>query len=172
MTTPIYGFPYPALTAAPNVPLDVQALAVAVDTALAAEASTRAAADTALTRRLFGGRLAANVGVTTLADIAGCTVTFTTAAANTPVMITGVFDASTTAGNYVECVIAIDGTDQTQKAHATSGSVGGPDTATQVVNAVLAAAGSHTIKLRGVSSGGTSTMQAQSTGITVLVLGP
>jgi hypothetical protein len=31
-TTPNYAFPYPALTNAPNVPADIQALAVAVDT--------------------------------------------------------------------------------------------------------------------------------------------
>ena len=37
MSTPTYGFPFPTLGDVPNVPADIQALAEAVDTALAAE---------------------------------------------------------------------------------------------------------------------------------------
>lgn len=44
-TTANYAFPYPPGTNAPNVPADIQALAVAVDSSLNTEAGTRAAAD-------------------------------------------------------------------------------------------------------------------------------
>ena len=44
-TTANYAFPYPPGTNAPNVPVDIQNLAVAVDTALNTEAGTRSAAD-------------------------------------------------------------------------------------------------------------------------------
>ena len=45
-TTPNFAFRYPALTAAPNVPLDLQNLATDVDTSLLAEQVARAASDT------------------------------------------------------------------------------------------------------------------------------
>lgn len=44
-TTANYAFPYPPGTNAPNVPADLQALAVAVDSSLNTEAGTRSAAD-------------------------------------------------------------------------------------------------------------------------------
>lgn len=175
MTTPNFGLPYPALSFSPDGPTQIKALADAVDAALTTEASTRSTADATNARtspRLVGARLVSNANVTSLADVAGCTVTFSTTNVNTSVQISAVIDAVTTAGNYCEGVVAIDGVDQPQKFHAESDGIGGPDSATQVIAANLAAIGSHTIKLRAIQSGGTTTLQAQSTGISVLILGP
>lgn len=174
-----YGLPYAEGSDSPNGAVQEKALADATDAALTTVASTAAtnlsaglAPVVAKVGRLFGARLASNQGVTSLADLTGVSVTFTTAAPNTLCQITATLDAQTTGGNYCEGVINIDGTDQPWKCHAESDGIGGPDTGGQCVTFTIPSTGSHTIKMRAVQSGGSTTAQAQSTGISVLVLGP
>lgn len=91
-------------------------------------------------------------------DITGTSLTITTTYANTKVAIWGVFDvdnnANTTPANWSVFVgtAVVDGTSQSGEAHATGLRV----TCVQMWIATLAAVGSHTIKLQGKSSGGTS----------------
>jgi hypothetical protein len=171
-STPNFAIPYASLGDPPHGPLQEKAIADAVDAALLAIQNAAAAnlsVVSAKVPRLFGARLASNQGITGLADLTGVTVTFTVAA-TTSVQISATLDAQTTGGNYCEGVVNIDGVDQAQKMHSESDGIGGPDTSSQCVTVSLAA-GSHTIKMRAVQSGGTTTVQAQSTGISVLVLG-
>lgn len=178
-TTPQFAIPYAETGDSPHGPNQEKAIAEAVEAALitiannaAANLAAGLAPVVAKVGRLFGARLAANQGVTSLADLTGVSVTFTTAAPNTLCQITATLDAVTTAGNYCEGVINIDGTDQLWKCHAESDGIGGPDTGGQCVTFTIPSTGSHTIKMRAVQSGGSTTAQAQSTGISVLVLGP
>lgn len=93
-----------------------------------------------------------------LVDIAGTSLTVTTTYANTKVAIWAVFDvdnnANGTIANWSVFVgtAVVDSVVQSGEAHAT-----GPRmTCEQMWIATLAAAGSHTIKLQGKSSGGSS----------------
>jgi hypothetical protein len=167
MTTPNFGLRYPALSDPPDVVADIRNLAEDVDADLLPIQT--AAARNAV--RAFGARLAADTAMGALADVPGVTVTFSTANANTQAMITISLDATTTGGNYVEGVINIDGVDRIEKCHAAQTGVGS-ETASQTINWTFAAAGSHTVKLRAIHSGGASSLNAARTGIAVLVLGP
>lgn len=64
--TPVYGFPYPALTDSPNGPAQIQALAEAVESSLQAEANTRSSTDTTLTNSI-AAILQARSGLTSIA---------------------------------------------------------------------------------------------------------
>lgn len=106
-------------------------------------------------------------------DLTGATITFTTAQPNASVLVTGVFDAQTTATGAVgvgTCVV--DGA--TQSGQATWGltTLNARGTVTQVWNVTLATAGSHTIKLQGAlsSASGTVTYGTTHTNINLLVM--
>lgn len=108
----------------------------------------------------------------TPADIAGATVTFTTAQANASVMVIGVFDMTTssTGGNGVgTCVL--DGSTQSGQAVHGLVTTSDRDTVSQVWNVTLSSAGTHTIKLQGsATASGTVVFSNTHTTITVLVL--
>lgn len=108
----------------------------------------------------------------TAADIAGATVTFSTAQANATAMVIGVFDVTTssTGGNGVgTCVV--DGSTQSGQAIHALATLNDRDTVSQVWPVTLSAAGSHTIKLQGAAtSTGTALFGNTHSTITVLVL--
>lgn len=93
-----------------------------------------------------------------LADIAGTSLTITTQYANTRVAIWAVYDvdnnANTTIANWSVFVgtALVDGVAQSGEAHGT----GPRGTFSQMWITTLTAAGTHTIKLQGKSSGGSS----------------
>jgi hypothetical protein len=100
------------------------------------------------------------------ADIAGTSLTFNTLYANTKVTIWAWFDVdsnSTTPANWGTFVgfAVVDGTSlQSQgEAHA----AGVRDTCSQGWIITLVAAGSHTIKLQGLKTGGTDTVSTNAT---------
>lgn len=79
-TTPNYGFRYPSLVDPPNVPQDTQNLATDVDTALAAEASSRlalAATQDASGRGRIGSCSYSTVGATVTTEVMLNTFTVT-----------------------------------------------------------------------------------------------
>jgi hypothetical protein len=123
------------------------------------------------TVRVFGARLASNQTIAGLADVTGCSVTFTTANVNTPVVVTGSFTSNTPDLNYIEGRINVDGTDRPELCIGGKNGATAGQTHSQTINVVLASAGSHTIKLRAVNTTSACSLDANSTGITVLVAG-
>lgn len=170
--TPNKGYPYPSLTDSPNGPVQIAALANAIDTADVAQ-DTVIATNAKTYPRLFTGRLASNQGVAGTADLTGCTVTFTTAQANTLVQITMNAVSSNTPTNYMVSTCVIDGTSQTEQLFSSENSVisQSPSASITLIK-TLASAGSHTIKMQATQSGGTTNAIAPHTGISVLVVGP
>lgn len=170
--TPVYALPYPALSDTPNGPAQIGALATATETAIGG-VSTTVATNTKTYPRLFTGRLASNQGITGTADLTGCTVTFTTAQANTLVQITMNAVSSNTPTNYMVSTCVIDGTSQTEQLFSSENSVisQSPSASITLIK-TLASAGSHTIKMQATQSGGTTNAIAPHTGISVLVIGP
>lgn len=117
----------------------------------------------------------ANLALQTVeADITGATVTFTTARANARYLVMGSFYFSSTAANnnVASGKLSVDGAVQTAFANFT-GLNTTPDrmNAAQSWAGTLAAAGSHTLKLRGVHAAANNvvTVNSGSTTITVLV---
>lgn len=114
---------------------------------------------------------------TTMTDIAGTSVTFSTTAANAVVLITVSADVQVTAFTSSGTVVMelwVDGSAQTRQtlfavlANAARASV------SNTYRLVLATAGSHTILLRANKTGGTNTVQVTSphTGWTGLLIDP
>lgn len=109
-------------------------------------------------------------------DIAGTSLTFSTQYANTKVAIWAVFDVDNNGNTTPSAwstflgVALVDGVTQSGEAHAS----GLRMTCAQMWITTLAAAGSHTIKLQGKSSGGTSGCNTNSvhTKWHALVFGP
>jgi hypothetical protein len=112
----------------------------------------------------------------TSVDIAGTSLAITTTYANTKVAIWGVFDvdnnANGTIANWSVFIgtCQVDGVTVSGEAHATGPRV----TCSQMWIVTLAAAGSHTIKLQGKSSGGSSGCNTNATHTKwhALVFGP
>lgn len=100
------------------------------------------------------------------ADIAGTSLTFTTQYANTKATIWGCFDVdsnSTTPANWGTFVgfAVVDGTSLQAQGEAHFAGVRG--TCFQEWIITLTAAGSHTIKLQGLKSGGSDTISTNQT---------
>lgn len=117
-----------------------------------------------------------NLTVTTNTEtpVPGATVTFTTSAANVPVIITGVFDISVSVAGASLAVgrCLVDAVDQPAQATTQLTTAGTRATVTQTWLATLVAAGSHTIALTADNSAaaGTAVIESPFTTITVLVL--
>jgi hypothetical protein len=166
--TPNKGYPYPALTDSPNGPVQIAALANAVDTADAAQDS----AILVIRGTVRSGAATTSPTVTAIADVTGCVLTFTTAQANVQCVITGVFDYTNTAAGFTNTFVGscmVDGVALTPTCNC---SQNGRTMLSQTWTAVLAAPGSHTIKLRATTTSGTTiTYAAGNTTITVTQLG-
>lgn len=97
---------------------------------------------------------------TSAADITGTSLTITTTYANTKCAIWAVFDPDSTGVTSIfvgTCVV--DGTSQQGEAHSQTLRV----TCAAMWIVTLAAAGSHTIKLQGLKSGGSDTVNTNAT---------
>ena len=102
------------------------------------------------------GSTASATVTTSVADLDGCTLTFSTPEANTKVLVTGSFDAEiSAAGDTFTGILDVDGSDQTAKAQ-----LNGDARATVVQQwlITLASAGSHTLKLQVQKSGTANTV--------------
>jgi hypothetical protein len=118
--------------------------------------------------RLAEFGLTSNMNVGSQADVPGCTVTFSTARANTLCKVIGVFAGDTTSTNYIAGFLSVDGSVVTTQGFVASNVRA---TATQVWSFVIAGTGSHTVKLRAAGTGATCTLYAAHTKINVEVLG-
>jgi hypothetical protein len=110
---------------------------------------------------------------TTEADITGATVTFTTLRPNARYLCMGsfYFSAIGASGHIASGKLSVDGTTQTPAANFTGDNATPARTnSSQTWSGTLATAGSHTLKLRGVSgAAGVHRVNAGSTTITVFV---
>lgn len=166
-TTANYALPYLELADPPNLATGTQNLATAVDTQL-----TRIDAKPMI---LSAAATATMDLTTTEVDITGATITFTTLKANARFMCTGSFYfASIGVANsgVASGKLSVDGANQPAFANFT-GDVATParQNLAQTWIGTLAAAGSHTLKLRGVGASATAAhrINATSTTITVMV---
>jgi hypothetical protein len=109
-------------------------------------------------------------GAATNADVPGATITLTTTAANAVYVAVGVFDYDLQGTTTVigTGMLAVDGTNQTAQALFQQGISTDRMTASQVWRGTLAAAGSHTLKLRGTLPSGME-MNATHTTLTVTI---
>lgn len=113
------------------------------------------------------GSVASATVTTTIADFSGCTLTFTTAEANTKVLITGVFDVESTGTTDIFTGYCdVDGSSQTYTA-TLKGTCRASVTQQWLVT--LASAASHTIKLRVQKTNNSNTVTCyQGTNITIV----
>jgi hypothetical protein len=91
-------------------------------------------------------------------DIPGCSVTVETEVANARFIAYGVFDMQmvNTSSTTGVGVLDVDGTDESRQAIFNGLTNGARETVVQVWSGVLAAAGSHTLKLQGFIGAGTT----------------
>jgi len=170
--TPTFSLPYELGSATPNGAAQGQALAVAAEAALVGVKASVTALEGAggMVPRI--GAANSNQGISGTADITGTVLSFTTIHANVPVLIWAVFDV-TTDGTF-EGTIQIDGTGALPNAAHLIPVAGAPvfrASVAAVGTAVLAAPGSHSIRLRGVRlSGSTAIINQTHTTITALQL--
>lgn len=96
---------------------------------------------------------------TSAADLPGTTISFNTAEANTTVLFTAVFDVSATSASdiFIGTLVVDGGSAQQSEAHFASN---GRATVTQKWTVSLAAAGSHSAKLRVQKNNNVGTMTA------------
>lgn len=122
---------------------------------------------------VFASACSASVALTTTeADITGATVTFSTTKANAKYLVIGSFYMSAVVGsaNVAAGKLNVDGANQAAFANFTGISTNERANVAQSWSGTLAAAGSHTLKLRGVLSAGTgTTVNSTHTTITVYV---
>lgn len=111
---------------------------------------------------------------TTLTDIPGCTVTFTTANPNASVLVTGIFDidVATSGGSVALGYCVVDGAVQNGQATQQLATTATRNTCAQVWNVSLPTAGTHTIKLQGALSVavGSAVYETTHTNLNLLVL--
>lgn len=106
------------------------------------------------------GTTASATVTTSVADLAGCTVTFTTPEANTIVLVTGVFDVQSTGTTDIFSGICdVDGSDETAVA-VLNGTT--RMTIVQQWRVTLASAASHTIKLQVQKTNNSNTVTIRS----------
>jgi hypothetical protein len=172
-TTPTYALPYPGLSDPPHGPNQVQALANKVETEL-----TRV--DSELTRIdgqpiFLAAASTANMDLTTTeVDVTGATVTFNTTKVNARFLcIASFYFAAIGVANsgIASGKLHVDGVVQAGFANFTGDSAT-PDRMNLAQSWVgtLAAAGSHTLKLRGVGSAATAAQRLNSGSTTITVL--
>lgn len=126
----------------------------------------------AVVPRVFEGRLTVLSAVGGEADVPSCTTTFTTRDANTKVLVTANLKVSSVPNtHYIQGKINVDGANVARDFFADQHGSLGPGNGMISFPWTLPAAGSHTIKLRAISSNG-GNAEADSTGISVEVLGP
>lgn len=154
-----YALPFPSSADEPNGPAQIQALAEAVDTQIVR-------LDGRL--QLIGAVASSNLTLTsTVTDIAGTSVTFTTDNAGAVAEIEGVWDLSCNAAtlaatNHVVGAFNVDGV--TLGAQALLRSLPNARACvTQVYRVVLLSAGSHTFKQRGSTSASAGSQVANAT---------
>lgn len=97
---------------------------------------------------------------TSVVDVNGATLTFTTPAANTVVKVTSYWDVATSGGTDTFIgTLYVDGVVNTQgEAHVEGAGTTGRNTESQGWTVTLAAAGSHTLKLRRTKVGSSDTL--------------
>jgi hypothetical protein len=119
--------------------------------------------------RILGGQLASDLGLAGLVDAPGCTTgAFTMLVAGTAVATIDVA-ANTVSGNYAQGHLNIDGANHAVMAQASQSGLA-PGHASKTVGPIALAAGSHTIKMQLVNSGGATTVKAFSTRISVTIV--
>lgn len=123
------------------------------------------------TVRILQARLASNYTVGVLADVPGLSITFTTANPNTMVQITGELNCDTTSTHYIQGVFVIDGVSNNASWQGGKNNNIASMMHSQTIAVNLASAGSHTIKMQSATSGGTSTLVANGTGLNLIVAG-
>lgn len=104
-------------------------------------------------------------------DVAGCSVTFVTEAANAAFIAYGVFDMSmgATSNSTGVGILDVDGTDESRQAIFNGQTSGVRASVMQVWNGVLAAAGSHTFKLQAQRAVGAGAINVNTTHTTITV---
>lgn len=159
-----YSLPYQELGDSPDGADLGQGLAEAVDAQL-----TLVNAKPILT----GAACSTNVALTTTeVDITGATITFSTTKTNARYLVMASFYMAATAGNVNVATgkLNVDGVNQAAQANFTGTTTLDRANVAQSWRGTLAAAGSHTFKLRGVMSAGTGvTVNATHTAFTVMV---
>lgn len=103
---------------------------------------------------------------TTITDITGTSVTFSTTAANAVLLVTLFADVECTAFTSAGLAVAelwVDGAAQSPFAQLQVSANGQRATVGQTHRIVLASAGSHTVLMRGRKSGGTNTINMNAT---------
>lgn len=164
-STSFYGFRYPLGPEPPTVAPDMQRLAGDVDTTLRNHFANK-----------LGYAIASSsvaISTATAVDIPGASITFNTAAANARGLVIGTFDANVTAtGNSFLGQVSVDGVDQASPVAIFRLSALPRATISQSWSVTFAAAGAHTVKLRGKldAAAGTCTVQPTGTSILLLVL--
>lgn len=122
---------------------------------------------------MTGAACSTNVALTTTeVDITGATVTFSTTKTNARYLVNASFYMAATTGNVNVATgkLAVDGVNQAAQANFTGVATLERANVAQSWVGTLAAAGSHTLKLRGVLNVGTGvTVNATSTAFTVVV---
>jgi len=167
-TTPRYSIPYAVLGDQPHGPNQEKAIAESVEAALGtvddyahqkAPTSLEAAASSDATI------------TTSVADIPGATLTFTTSTVNAVAVVTAIYDWRLTATGTGYCYgeVTVDGVLDSRKALFVSQSAETRLPGIVRKRFVLASAGSHTIKLQchKDSSGGTALMCGSTTVLSV-----
>lgn len=162
IVTPVWSIPSPTSGEPPNGPAQMKGIADATEIGLNA-LYTRS--PRLFQQSMTGGDLTA-VGVTV--DLPGASITLSVAAANTPVMVTGVIESGIGSGNFVAGYLSVNGTIQNKE-------IRGGDVVRASASqtwAITLGAGTHVLKLRAGASAGTCTVYQTHTNITALVLGP
>lgn len=169
--TATYNFPYPELGDPPNGPVQINALAQAVEDQLEITDATVISRSTVYRE----ARSAGDETVTTVdTDVAGATLTFTTPTVNTVVSVESYWDVATTGGTDTFIgTIMVDGvTNTTGEAHAEGEGSSGRVAISQGWTVTLAAAGSHTIKLRRQKASNSDTLTLFGIHTKIKVQGP
>jgi hypothetical protein len=179
--TPTYNFPYPELGDSPNGPVQIQALAQAVEDQLevtdatvgthTGQISTLNTNVTNITRRAKTADAGINQTATSgVVALNAATVTFTTPVVNTQVTIRGHFDVESTGSTDVfvgDCII--DGV--TVPAGEAHWKATGRGTVMQEWIVTLATAASHTIALRITKQNTSDTVTVYATHSRIVVEG-
>jgi hypothetical protein len=108
---------------------------------------------------------------TSLADVPGATITFTTTHANVVCTVTGIFDITAVAvGSTATGHLSVDGSDQSAQAIYQSAANNGRSTVSQCWTITLASSGSHTLKLRAALAAAAGTYQVNTPHTTINAL--
>jgi hypothetical protein len=164
-----YAFPKPAGTDSPDGPTQIGALADAADAALQNQLARLV---TGLLLSINKAATATLTLTTSLADIAGCTTTFSVTGAHAFALVVGAFDMSKTAVAAAAVgVLVVDGSVQAAQAQFSdfSNTISDRTTVSETWIVPLAA-GSRTLKLQASRTPGSGTVNANITNTTMSVL--